>query len=123
MPKGKGSGGHRRARQRATTLAKDIGSGQAGALLEVLRMANALEDLVAQTLARGREEGIEQGREEGIGQGRLEALRDDLAHLILRRFHLAEVPAPLAERLGRADEATLIELRDRALNVASVEEL
>jgi hypothetical protein len=100
-----------------------IGSDQAGALLEVLRMANALEDLVAQTLTLGREQGIEQGREQGIEQGRLEARRDDLAHLILRRFHLAEVPAPLAARLDQADEATLIELRDRVLDVALVEEL
>jgi hypothetical protein len=80
---------------------------QAEALLEVLKMANALEDLVAQTLE----------------QGRLEARRDDLAHLILRRFRLTALPSALAERLAQADEATLIAQRDRLLDVASVDEL
>lgn len=70
-------------------------------------MANAPEDLVAQTLE----------------QGRLEARRDDLAHLIRRRFRLSELPAALAERLAQADETTLIALRDRLLDVASVDEL
>ena len=53
----------------------------AGQLLEVLTMANALESLIADTLVRGRAEGIAEGKAKGKQEAILELLSDRLGSL------------------------------------------
>lgn len=81
-----------------------VSAEQAGALLEVLRMANALEELVIETLARG----IEQGRTEGHAEV-LAAYRRAVARAVTERF--GAVPPGLD--LEQADEARLEEVLSR----------
>jgi hypothetical protein len=99
-----------------------VGEEQAGALLEVLQMANALEELVIETLTRGIEQGREEGRAEGMEQGRAEALaayRRAVAHTVVERF--GAVPAGLG--LERADEARLEEILRRLVHAKRAEDL
>ena len=72
-------------------------------LLEVLTMANALENLIADTLVRGRNEGKAEGRTEGM--------RDLVRGAIDRRF--GPPSATLERRIGAADERTLAAMLDR----------
>ena len=74
-------------------------------LLEVLTMANALENLIADTLVRGRTEGM----------------RDLVRGVIERRFGL---PSPALERrIEGADERTLAGILDRLASAGRPEDL
>ncbi len=103
-----------------------VSAEQAGALLEVLKMANALEELVIETLTKGieqgRAEGVEQGRAEGVEQGRAEALvsfRRIVAHAVMERF--GQVPAGL--NLEQAGEVQLEEILRRLVHAERPEDL
>ena len=90
-------------------------------LLGVLQMANALENLIADTLVRGREEGkaegIAEGLTEGIAAGRRQTILDLLS---LRLGPLSETLR--AELVPVADDATLGRLLLAASTAASLEE-
>lgn len=75
-------------------------------LLEVLRVANALEKLIENTLVRGREE----GREEGRVEGEIEGIRRMVRHAVERRC--GRVPPALDARLAAADEPALLRIFD-----------
>jgi hypothetical protein len=81
----------------------------ATALLEAFKMTNTLEELIA--------EGIVQGRQEGQVEGKRAALR----RLVERRF--GTPPPALEGRIAAADEAALDTLFDRAITAEAVTEL
>jgi hypothetical protein len=82
-------------------------------LLEVLRMANALEKLIEDTLVRG--------QEEGRAEGEMVGFRKAVRHAIERRF--GQVPPALDARLATADEPTLERLLDRLPSTTQPEDL
>ena len=89
----------------------------AGQLLEVLTMANALENLIADTLVRGRVEGKAEGIAEGMAGGRREGI------LVLLSARLGQVPDGLrAELASVADGPTLGRLLVAASTATSLEE-
>jgi hypothetical protein len=90
-------------------------------LLEVLRMANALEKLIEDTLVRGREEGREEGRAEGREEGELEGFRKAVRHAIELRF--GRVPPVLEARLATSDEPTLMRIFDRLATASGPDDL
>ena len=86
-------------------------------LLGVLQMANALENLIADTLVRGRVEGKAEGIAEGLASGRREAILGVLA------ARLGRVPSGLRADLAPvADGPTLERLLIAASTAASLEE-
>jgi predicted transposase YdaD len=118
-----------------------IKESEATRLLEVLRMANAIEDFVTDLLLRGREEGRaegrtegreegraegriegrEEGRAEGMEEGRLEQQRVAVLDVLAVRF--GPVPASIAERLDQVtDLARLRSLTSLAATVATVDD-
>jgi hypothetical protein len=91
-----------------------VSAEQAGALLEVLMMANALEELVIETLTRG----IEQGRTEGHAEV-LAAYRRAIARAVTER--VGTVPPGLD--LEHADEARLEEILSRLVRAERSQDL
>ena len=86
-------------------------------LLEVLTMANALENLIADTLVRGRNE----GRNEGKAEWRTEGMRDLVRGAIDRRF--GQLSAALERQIAAADEPALAGLLDRLPGATSADDL
>ena len=78
-------------------------------LLEVLTMANALENLIADTLVRGRTE------------GRTEGMRDLVRGVVER--HFGPPSAALERRIAGADERTLAGILDRLAAASRAEDL
>ena len=78
-----------------------LGPEMSGQLLEVLTMANELENLIADTLVRGRTE----GRAEWLVEGRHEGMPDLVRRAIERRF--GPPPVALERRIAAADEPAL----------------
>ncbi|HWE61965.1 MAG TPA: hypothetical protein VHB98_09650 [Chloroflexota bacterium] len=79
----------------------------ANALLEAFKMANALEDLIGEGIARGREEGEVEGK------------RTWLRTIIRTRF--GSMPEALEAHIASADAATLDALLSRALAAERVD--
>jgi hypothetical protein len=73
-------------------------------------------NLLAQVLAESMERGLAQGREEGREEARVL-----LRHYLERRF--GAVPPALEERIAAADAEALTALLDRAMAVATIEEI
>ncbi len=90
-------------------------------LLEVLRMANALEKLIEETLVKGINEGEARGEIRGEARGARRGYERAVRHAIELRF--GQIPARLDQYLATADEATLEHLMDRIQTAASVEDL
>ena len=87
-----------------------LGPEMSGQLLEVLQMANALENLIADTLVRGRSESRAEGSNEGRAEGRTEGMRDLVRGAIDRRF--GPPSAALKRRIGTSDECALAAMLD-----------
>jgi hypothetical protein len=112
------------ASEQAEMVGTIIGLGYTGreesvamALLEAFKMANALEELIAEGIVQGRQEGLAAGRQEGQVEGKRAALR----RLVERRF--GPPPPVLEQRIAAADEAALDELFDRAITIETLAEL
>ncbi len=87
--------------------------GMAERLLEVLRMANALEDLLVDTILRG--------REEGRVEGRVESTREAILGFLAARF--GPVPSALQARIEHIDDLERLKSLVHAAGVvASLEE-
>jgi hypothetical protein len=82
-------------------------------LLEVLRMANALEKLIEDTLVRG--------REEGRAEGEVEGFRKAVRLAVEQRF--AYVPPALAAQLDAADEPKLARMLNRLQTADRVDDV
>ena len=85
------------------------------ALLEALKMTNALQSLLEDTAARG----IEQGVAQGVAQGKAEEARRLLRLTIAQRF--GAIPAALERRIELADLGTLDRMFEQSLNASSIE--
>jgi predicted transposase YdaD len=106
-----------------------IKESEATRLLEVLHMANAIEDFVVDLLLRGREEGRVEGRVEGREEGRAEGREEGqmaerravLLEILALRF--GPVPASIVERLDQVtDLARLRALTSLAATAATVDD-
>lgn len=86
-----------------------VDEGVSAALLEALRMSNALEALLDETVAKGLAQGLEQGMQQGEASGERRLLRKYLQ----QRF--GAIPAPLDAVIERADAEALTAMFDRAL--------
>jgi hypothetical protein len=86
-------------------------------LLERFKMANALEELIAEGILQGREEGLEKGRAEGLLDGERGALR----LLLERRF--GQVPHLVAQTIANADKSALDAMFERAITAPSTDDL
>jgi hypothetical protein len=119
------------------------------AILEALRMTNALEALLEESIARGIAQGIEQGRELGIEQGRELGIeqgrelgieqgrelgielgraegRAEGERALLRRYlaqRFGTIPPALDQRIEQADAEAVTALFDRALTVEHIGQL
>jgi len=90
-------------------------------LLEVLQMANALENLIADTLVQGRTEGKAEGIAEGIAEGMASGRREAILGVLSAR--LGPLPDGLrAELAPIADGPTLGRLLAAASTAGSLEE-
>jgi hypothetical protein len=89
----------------------------AAALLEVFKMANALEELIGEGILRGRQEGREVGRAEGALEGKRASLR------LVVRTRFGDVPEPLDARIESSDTAALDGLLTRALTVERADQI
>ena len=90
-------------------------------LLEVLQMANALENLIADTLVQGRTEGKAEGKAEGIAEGMASGRREAILGVLSAR--LGPLPDGLrAELAPIADGPTLGRLLAAASTAGSLEE-
>ena len=97
------------------------------ALLEALKMTNALQSLLEDTVARGIEQGVAQGIEQGVARGieqgvargKAEEARRLLRLTIAQRF--GAIPAALERRIELADLGTLDRMFERSLNASSIE--
>ena len=85
----------------------------AAAIMEVLKMSNALEEMLAESITRG--------RAEGRAEGQIAGKRDTLRMIVRSRF--GEVPQVLEQRIAQADEATLDALVVRASTAARIEDI
>lgn len=83
-------------------------------LLEGLRMANAIEELLNETIAQGIAQGVAQGRAEGRADGERRMLRRFLA----RRF--GSIPAVLDARIEAAGIDEVERLFDQAATAADL---
>jgi hypothetical protein len=77
----------------------------AAAILEVLKMTNALEEMIAQGITRGLEEGRAEGRAEGLREGEDVGKRAALLTLLRSRF--GTVPPALEARIAMARGTSL----------------
>lgn len=100
-----------------TYLDKDV----AVALLEALKMRNALREWLEQEIGQGIEQGIEQGKAQGIEQGKMEGERAALRLVVRSRF--GAVPPALEQRSGQADSVTIERLLARAATATAIEAL
>ncbi len=100
-----------------TYLERDV----AVALLEALKMTNALREWLEQEIGQGIEQGIERGKAEGIEQGKVEGERAALCLVVRSRF--GEVPTALEQRIAVADSATIERLLAGAATATAIAEL
>ncbi len=108
------------ASDRAQTVGAMVGlayhyleEGVAQKLLEVLNMPNLMEQMIADRLTQG----IEEGRADGIQRGQQEMVRG----VIRSRF--GNVPKALEDRIARLDGEGLQALVIQAATAAQVEDL
>lgn len=87
------------------------------AILEALRMTNALEAFLEGSIAQG----IAQGLERGLEQGRAEGERALLRRYLVLRFEA--IPPALDRRIEEADAEAALALFDRAMAAERIEEL
>jgi len=92
-----------------TYLDKDV----AVALLEALKMSNALREWLEQEIGQGIEQGIEQGKVEG----------ERAALRLVVRTRFGGVPTALEQRISVADSPTIERLRAHAATATALEDL